>query len=122
MNRMARVVWSVLVVAALGAITALVGAGAHRALGWTGLGLCLAMMVAATVFARAWRGFVGLTAMAVPWTVLTIMFAMPGPGGSLLIVQDAHGLAWVYGGAAAFAVAALAPRRLFSDRPELQRP
>ncbi len=111
MDAMARLVWSHLVIALMGVVTALVGAGSHRAWGWIGLALCLAMMTSATVFARAWRGFLGLAVMGTAWTAMTVTLAMEGPGGSLLIAQDAHGLTWVYGGAATFAVAALLPRR-----------
>lgn len=109
---MARIVWSHLVIALLGLITALVGAGSHRALGWVGLALCLAMMVAATLFSRAWRGFLGLGVLGAAWTVMTLVLAMEGPGASLLIAPDVRGLAWVYGGAATFVIAAVLPRRV----------
>lgn len=112
MTGMARIVWSLLVIALLGAIVALVGAGSHRAYAWLGLIACLAMVATASVFSRAWRGLTGLAVMGAAWATVTVVLASEGPGGSFLIVQDAHGLAWVIGGVAIIAAAALVPRRV----------
>ncbi|WP_062288112.1 hypothetical protein [Demequina phytophila] len=112
---MARIVWSLLVIALIGVIVALVGAGSHRAFGWISVAACLLLVGTASVFSRAWRGFLGLTVFATAWLVLTVVLAQEGPGGSLLIPNDARSLAWVYGGAVVIGVAALVPRRFIGD-------
>ena len=118
MGSMARTIGSYAVIAALGAIVALVGGGAHRSYGWIGLSLCLLLVAMAAVFARAWHGFVGLAVLAAVWFTVTGVLAGEGPGGSALIATDALGLAWVIGGALVMALAALAPRRWLVGRPE----
>lgn len=112
MVRMARHILTYAVIAGLGALTAVIGAGAHRSYGWVGLALCLLLVATASVFSRAWRGLAGLIAMAVPWTALTLILALEGPAGSVLIAQDALGLTWTYGGAAIIAVVAALPGRI----------
>ncbi|WP_062461551.1 hypothetical protein [Demequina soli] len=109
---MARIVWSHLVIALIGAIVALVGAGSHRAYGWVGLTASLLLVASASVFARAWSGFSGLGVMGAAWVVMTMVLAQTGPGGSVLIAGDRLGLTWVYGGAAVIAIVAVVPRRL----------
>ncbi|WP_062516655.1 hypothetical protein [Demequina gelatinilytica] len=110
---MARIVSSCLAIALMGALVALVGAGSHRAYGWFGAAACLLLVAAASMFSRAWRGFLGLGVFAFPWVALTTLLSTAGPGGSApLIVADAHGLTWVYGGAAVIVVVGLLPRRL----------
>ncbi|WP_062519773.1 hypothetical protein [Demequina silvatica] len=112
---MARIVWSLLVITLIGAIVALVGAGSHRAFGWASVAACLLLVGTASVFSRAWRGFLGLTVFATAWMALTVVLAQEGPGGSLLIPNDARSLAWVYGGAVVIGVVALVPRRFIGD-------
>ncbi len=121
MVRMVRAASSLAVIAAMGVVTAMVGAGAHRALGGWGVTLCLALMAASSVFARAWRGFLGLAIMGAAWVAVTLVLAAPGPGGSLLIAQDGLGLTWVYGGAAMFVIAAVLPGRLLVGDDERGR-
>ncbi|WP_062301986.1 hypothetical protein [Demequina subtropica] len=110
---MARIVSSCLAIALVGALVALVGAGSHRAYGWFGVVACLLLVAAASTFSRAWRGFLGLGFFAFTWVVLTTLLSTAGPGGSSpLIVADAHGLTWVYGGAAVIVAVGLLPRRV----------
>ncbi len=115
MAGMARIVWSSLVIALIGAIVALVGAGSHRAYGWAGVTVCLVLVGTASVFSRAWLGFTGLAIFGTAWAVLTVVLAQEGPGGSLLIPADAVSLTWVYGGAFVIGAAALIPRRVLGD-------
>lgn len=116
MGTMARSIGSYAVIAVLGVIAALVGGGAHRSYGWIGLVLCLALMVMASVFARAYRGFAGLGLFAGAWMLMTVPLASEGPGGSALIAVDALGLGWVIGGAVVVVIAAFLPRSLIVGR------
>ncbi|WP_062379879.1 hypothetical protein [Demequina pelophila] len=115
-----RAALSYVVLAGLGAIAALVGAGSHRAYPIAGLVLCLAMIALASVFARAWRGFAGIAVLGAAWAIVTIPLAMEGPGGSFLVVEDALGLTWVFGGAALIAAAAVVPGRLLTGGPDVR--
>ncbi|WP_062387457.1 hypothetical protein [Demequina iriomotensis] len=115
---MARIVSSYLTIALVGALVALVGAGSHRAYGWFGVTAALLLVAAASTFARTWRGFGGLGAFAGVWVALTMVLSTPGPGGSApLILSDARGLTWVYGGALVIVAAGLLPKRLLVGRP-----
>ena len=111
MGTMTRTIGSYAVIAALGAIVALVGGGAHRSYAWIGLSLCLLLVAVASVFARAWHGYVGLAVLASVWFTMTGVLAGEGPGGSALIPTDALGLAWVIGAAIVMGLTAMVPRR-----------
>lgn len=117
MGVMIRSVPAYLVLALMGVVVAGVGAASHRAYGWIGVALCLLMVATASVFARAWKGLGGLAAFGALWAAATMVLAMVGPGGSILIEQDAVGLTWVYGGAGIIALTAIPPRRLFEGTP-----
>ena len=95
-----------------GIITATVGAVAHRAYPPFGLVACLAMVLLTAVFARTWLGFAGLGLFAGAWAVLTFVWALEGPAGSVLIVQDGLGVGWLVGSGIAITLAALVPSRL----------
>lgn len=101
-----------LVVVALGAVVAIVGAVGYRSAPWWGVALSLALVLAAALFARAWLGWGGLAAWAAPWFILTYVFAQTGPGGSTLIVADGLGYAWLVGATVAVIVAAVIPPSL----------
>ena len=68
--------------------------------------------------ARAWNGWLGLAGYALGLVVAVQVLARTGPGGDVLVPAGA-GLswAWLIGSAAATALAALVPRRLFDPRP-----
>lgn len=113
MGTMARVLGSLCVIALMGAVVALVGAGSHRALSGVGLVLCLLLVGVGTVFVRAWRDRMGLAVFGVAWAVMTVVLAGEGPGGSLLIVRDVFGYGWLGGGVAMLVAVAVVPRRRF---------
>lgn len=95
-----------------GVIVASVGAVAHRAYPWLGVALCVAMVALAAAFARTWLSWSGLGLFAGAWMTMTFVWALEGPGGSVLIVQDRLGVGWLVGGALAVVVAALLPSTL----------
>jgi hypothetical protein len=102
----------ILVSAVLGAVVATVGAIAHRGHPPVGVVLCALLALFATVFVRAWSGWTGVIALAVPFVALSFVFTRPGPGGSLLIAGDGLGYSWLYAAAGAVIIACLLPSRL----------
>ncbi|MFN3867190.1 MAG: hypothetical protein ACK4MD_10835 [Demequina sp.] len=95
-----------------GIITASVGAVAHRGYPPLGVVLCVIMVALAGTFARTWLGWGGLGLFAGAWITMTFVWALEGPGGSVLIIQDALGVGWLVGGSLAIMVAALMPAKL----------
>ncbi|WP_062135930.1 hypothetical protein [Demequina aestuarii] len=95
-----------------GVITASVGAVAHRGFPPLGVVLCVMMVALGAVFARTWLGWAGLGLFAGAWMTMTFVWALEGPGGSVLIVQDALGIGWLAGGAIAIVAASVMPSRL----------
>ena len=104
-----RTVLASLVAFAAGALVALVGGVAHRSMPW-GLVGCIALVLAGALFMRAWRHWLALAVFAGAWVGVTTMLALEGPGGSFLIMDDALGQAWLWGGALALIVVAVVPR------------
>ncbi|WP_084039389.1 hypothetical protein [Demequina sp. NBRC 110053] len=100
------------VLAVGGLITASVGAVAHRGYAPWGLVASILMVGLAAVFSRAWLGFTGLTLFAGAWLVATFVWSLNGPGGSVLIVQDALGIAWLAGATMMVVASALVPTRI----------
>ena len=78
-----------------GVITASVGAVAHRGYPPYGVIASIVMLGFAALFARAWLGFVGIGILGGAWAVMTFVWALEGPGGSVLIAQDALGIGWL---------------------------
>jgi len=107
------------VLALAGLVTALVGATAHRALPPIGAVLCIVLMIAATVFARSWKDWLGVSIFAGFWAVMTYVLALEGPGGSVLIATDGLGYSWLIGGAAAIVVVCMVPRTLLFGRADV---
>jgi len=101
-----------LVVVALGAAVAIVGAVGYRSAPWWGVSLSLLLVLASVLFSRAWLGWSGLIAWAVPWMILTYVFAQSGPGGSTLIVADSLGYAWLIGATVVVVLVAVIPPSL----------
>ncbi|MFW7414423.1 hypothetical protein [Demequina sp. SO4-18] len=95
-----------------GLITATVGAVAHRTYPPLGLVMCLLMVALGAAFARTWLAWPGLGVFAGAWMTMTFVWALEGPGGSVLIVQDPLGIGWLAGGSIAIVVASLLPSRL----------
>ncbi|PKQ25882.1 MAG: hypothetical protein CVT64_07525 [Actinobacteria bacterium HGW-Actinobacteria-4] len=109
---MAKSVLAYALIVTMGLVVAIVGTSAHRAIGGWGVVLAILMVLAGAVFARTWKLWTGMGAFAIAWLMPTSLFALEGPGGSVLIVQDTFGLAWIIGGALAIVTAAVAPRQL----------
>ncbi|MFW2513958.1 hypothetical protein ACNI3K_09290 [Demequina sp. SO4-13] len=95
-----------------GLVTATVGAVAHRTYPPFGVVMCLLMVALGAAFARTWLAWPGLALFAGAWMAMTFVWALEGPGGSVLIVQDPLGVAWLAGGSIAIVVAAVVPSRL----------
>ena len=103
-----------------GLVVGVVGTVMHRAIEPWGLVLSLALVLAATLTARAWAGWFGY-AGAVGGTFLsTRVLSATGPGGDVLVPgTDLWGPAWVVGFLVVAAVVALVPRRWVEDeRPD----
>lgn len=111
-----KVVLAYSVLVAGGLVTATVGAVAYRSIPPFGLLGCVAMVLLASLFARTWLGWAGLGAYAGVWLTATSVWALEGSGGSVLIVQDAWGIGWLIGAAAAIVVAAALPARVLVGR------
>lgn len=94
-----------------GVVAALVGGVSHRAAPWWGLVGCIALVAVGGVFMRAWRAWLALGVFAGGWAVVTVILSLEGPGGSVLIMDDALGRAWLIGGTLAVMGVALVPRR-----------
>lgn len=100
----------------LGLAVGFVGTGVHRAVPPWGLVLALVAVVVMGVLARAWAGAGGAFVAALGVATAVAMLASQGPGGDVLVPAEPIGYVW-YGGALATALAWLAPRRWFADRP-----
>ncbi len=109
-------VLSVTALALLGVIAATVGVGAHRSLGYAGAisGILIVLLVG--VFAKAWQAWSGFIAYAVAWGTMAMVYASTGPGGSILVADDARGRLWLYGGVVAVAIVAAVPRNVIVGR------
>ncbi|MFV0634209.1 hypothetical protein [Demequina sp.] len=99
------------VLACGGVITASVGAVAHRGYPPFGVLACVVMVALAAVFARAWLGYGGLGVFAGTWMVATFVWSLEGPGGSVLIAQDALGVAWLAGASIVIVAASVVPSK-----------
>jgi len=106
---------SILTFAALtfvGLITGIVSVGAHRFHPYWGAILVILMVLASAVFARATRGWLGLSVYAASWYLVVLyLFAVRGPGNSVVILDDALGRTLFVGGAAAIIATAFLPSR-----------
>lgn len=102
--------------AAAGVVVGLVGAVSHRSVGLVGAVLSLLLVATAAVFAKAWRGWEGFALFAVAFVVPTLIAGQSGPGGGVLIADDALGITWLAGSAAVIVAVAVAPRRWWVGR------
>ncbi|NYI42267.1 DUF6113 family protein [Demequina lutea] len=107
---------SVLALGLLGALVAAIGAGSHRSTGYLGVGLVLALIACAGVFAKVWQSWNGYVAFASLWVGVTVFFYSTGPGQSQLISGDLKDQLWVYGGAVVLSIVAAVPRFVFVGR------
>jgi hypothetical protein len=94
----------------VGLITGIVGVGAHRFHPYWGSILVILMVLASATFARATRAWLGLSVYAASWyLVVFYLFAIRGPGNSVVILDDALGRTLFIGGAAAIIAVAFLP-------------
>ena len=100
----------------LGVVLGVVGTVVHRAISPWGLVLALLAILVLGVLLRAWQGWSGMLAGAMGVFTATWLLGTTGPGGDVLIAADWRGLAW-FCGALVVGLAAVMPRRWFSDRP-----
>jgi hypothetical protein len=101
----------------LGAVVGTAGTVAHRAIAPWGVVLALTLVLAAGVAVRAWSGYVSLVGYAGGLFLLVQVLSQRGPGGDVLLpAGDSIGWVWIVGAALATGVAAVAPRRWFSDQ------
>jgi hypothetical protein len=115
MSMLVRVL-SVAALALLGVIVATVGVGAHRSLGYAGAIIGILIVLLVGVFAKAWQAWSGFIAYAVAWGAMAMVYASTGPGGSVLVADDARGQLWLFGGAFAIVVVAAVPRFVILGR------
>ena len=100
----------------LGVVIGVVGTAVHRVRPPGGLLLALLLVLVGGILARAWNGWVTMLALAMGVATAVGALAVSGPGGDVLIAADTLGYVW-YAGALVVALAGLAPRGWFSDRP-----
>lgn len=102
--------------AVLGGLVALLGSAGHRSMDYIGLVIALATTLAGAAFAKAWQSWLGFGLYALAWATTCVAIDSWHPGGSMLIVGDTLGRAWVYGGAAALVAVGAVPMRLIVGR------
>lgn len=106
---------------ALGVAVGTVGTLMHRSVQPWGVVVCLVLVVAAGVVARAWSGWPAFAAYALGVLGSTQLLAREGPGGDVLMpAGQAIGWVWVLGSVVAVLAVAALPRRLFVDPPVAQ--
>lgn len=116
---MIRSVVAYAVLAIAGIVTAMVGASAHRSIPPFGPILSILLVVAMALFARSWKDWAGIGASAGLWAVATALLSLEGPGGSVLIAQDALGYSWLIGGMLAIMIVSMVPRSVLFGRADV---
>lgn len=103
-----------------GLVVGVVGTVMHRAIQPWGLVLALALLLTATLTARAWAGWFGYAGIVGGTFLATRVLSGAGPGGDVLVPGgDLWGPAWVVGFLVVVAVVAVVPRRWVEDeRPD----
>ena len=113
---MLRNVLAIVALAVVGLFVAIVGTAAHRYEPYWGTLLAISLVLVSALFARAWRAWMGLSLFAGAWAALLLYLTyIDGPGGNIVILEDALGFAWFVGGAAAIIAVAFVPRRFVSE-------
>lgn len=116
---MIRTALAYVVLALAGLVTAVVGAAAHRSVPPLGAALCILLMIAATLFARSWKEWWGISVFAGLWVLATGVLALEGPGGSVLLATDALGYTWLIGGSVAIVAVCMVPRSILFGRSDV---
>jgi hypothetical protein len=106
----------------LGVVVGAVGTVLHRSIRPWGVVVCLLLVLAAAVTARAWAGWVASVGLLVGLFATVQVLSGRGPGGDVLVPADgAIGWVWAVGALLVALGVALAPRSWFADVP-LRRP
>lgn len=103
----------------IGAAVAAVGTLSHRTYPYAGVAAVIVMAFTAALFARLWHQWAGLSLFAAGWAVVVFLLAQQGPGGSVLIVDDALGQVYLLGSAVAIVLVAMAPAFLLKGREDV---
>ncbi|HEX7589948.1 MAG TPA: hypothetical protein VF362_03105 [Demequinaceae bacterium] len=103
----------------VGFLTGVVGAAEHRYHPYWGSILVIAVVLASATFARASRSWFGLVVYASAWFLTAfLLFALHGPGDSVVILDDALGRTLFVGGALAIVAVAFLPSAWMRDPSE----
>ena len=95
---------------------AIVSVGAHRFHPYWGGTLVIALVLASATFARATLAWLGLGVYATIWFLTVfLLYAMPGPGDSVVILDDALGRTLLAGGSLAIVAVAFLPSGWMRD-------
>ncbi len=98
---------------------AIVSAAAHRFHPYWGSALVIAFILASAIFSRAARSWLGLGVYATVWfATVFLLFAIRGPGDSIVILDDTLGRVLVIGGSVAIVAAAFLPSSWMRDPDE----
>jgi len=100
----------------MGILTGVVGAVEHRYHPYWGVILVIAVVLASATFARASRAWLGLVVYATAWFLAVfLLYAVHGPGDSVVILDDALGRTLFAGGALAIVAVAFFPSAWMRD-------
>ncbi|MBT0992802.1 hypothetical protein KIN34_00660 [Cellulomonas sp. DKR-3] len=107
----------------LGVVVGTIGTVVHRAVTPWGVVAAIGLVLATAVTMRAWAGWPAFVGVAGGVFLAVMVLTQTGPGGDVLVpsgdnVNDVWlGGVWLGGSMGALVLAALAPRRWFSDAP-----
>jgi hypothetical protein len=102
----------------LGVLVGAVGTVMHRSVRPWGVVVCLLLVLAAAVTARAASGWLASVGLLVGLFASVQVLSGRGPGGDVLVPADgAVGWVWAVGSLVVALAAALAPRAWFADAP-----
>ncbi len=102
----------------LGVVVGVMGTVMHRSIRPWGLVLCLLLVLAAAVTARAFGGLVAWIGYLLGLAGTVLVLAQKGPGGDVLLPSGQKiGLVWLFGSIVVAIVGMLLPRAWFADVP-----
>jgi len=106
----------------LGVVVGAVGTVLHRSSRPWGVVVCLLLVLAASVAARAWAGWVASLGLLVGLFASVQVLSGRGPGGDVLVPADGSiGWVWAVGALLVALGAALAPRSWVAEVPLRRR-
>ena len=104
----------------VGLVIGVTGTGIHRWAQPWGLVAALVIVLVGGALGRAWTGGLGIFAVGMGVATATGLLGTSGPGGDVIVAAQPIGYLW-FAGALVVALAALLPRRWFSDAPLVRR-